>query len=340
MTQVVLADAKRAGRTAPALIAADVGGTHARLAWVDTTAGSLTLRDYRCYNCADHAGLSAIIAAFCRETGAKGPIAATVAIAGLMVGDSLVHANMPWPVSRQAVRAEAGLQKLAFINDFEALAWAVPGLAAGEGVSVGCPEPAPADPAAPVLVIGPGTGLGVAFYLPATADQPARVLASEGGHAALSAVTARELAVLGELLHRWPHVDVERALSGPGLRNLYQALCALDGQTPQLSEPAAITAAALSGQSAPAREALAMFCSLLGSYCGDLALISGARRVVLAGGIPAQISDFLLASDFRARFVNKGVMGKVLESVPVQLVEHGQLALLGAAQWFLQRPAS
>ncbi|HEY0505833.1 MAG TPA: glucokinase, partial [Lysobacter sp.] len=166
---------------------------------------------------------------------------------------------------------------------------------------------------------------------------PLRVLASEAGHASLAVGTPREIALLTRLLQRWPHVDNERVLSGPGLVNTYTALCELDGVTPKLDTPEAIAAAAQAGSDPQARESLQLFCSLLGSLAGDLAVTFGADAVYLAGGIPAQIRPFLLESDFAGRFRNKGVLGEVLARVPVWLVDHGQLGLVGAAAWYYER---
>src|SRR5690606_30979877 len=207
-----------------------------------------------------------------------------------------------------------------------ALAFAVPHVDPSQATLV-CGEPA-ATADAPVLVLGPGTGLGAALYLP---GEPPRVLPSEAGHAALAVGTARELDVLRHLLGRWPHVDVARVLSGPGLVNTYEALCALDQVVPGRHAPAAVSDAARSGRDPRAVEALSIFCALLGSFAGDLALAFGAGQVYLAGGIPARIAPFLQGSDFGARFCNKGVLAGHLARTPVWLVDHGRLGLQGAA---------
>ncbi|MCF7220292.1 glucokinase [Marilutibacter chinensis] len=315
------------------LIAADVGGTHARVARVEPVAVPATVRlaDYRRYDCADFPDLAAILRTFVDEAGIGPQADATVAIAGLLVGDTLVHANLPWSVSVSATVAAAGLNSLRLINDFEAMAWAVPSIDLGRARLVSGPdrttEPGPA------LVIGPGTGFGASVRVP---GRPPLVVPTEAGHAALSVRSAHELEVLAVFMRRWSHVGNERMLSGPGLLNTYQALCGIDGVAARLQEPAAITAAAQQGCDPQAVEALSMFCNVLGSVAGDLALTFGAKAVYLAGGIPAQIADFLLASDFAARFVDKGVMGEVLRRVPVHLVEHGQLGLQGAASWYME----
>lgn len=325
-------DALRALRPGQRFIAADVGGTHARVGVVRMTAeGRVAIDDFHLYACAGYASLAAILRDFIARS--EAPAAhAVVAIAGRLDGDVLVNANLPWPVSVAHTRREAGLGELALMNDFEAVACAMPYIEPHTMTRVCGPERAAPGAA---VVLGPGTGLGAALRLP---GPPAQVLASEAGHAALAVGTARELAVLQQLQQRWPHVDNERILSGPGLVNTYQALCALDGVPPTLDTPSAISAAAQAEAGDPlAAETLRIFCGLLGSLAGDLALTFGASAVYLAGGIPAQIRPQLLDGVFAARFVNKGVLAPVLAQVPVWLVDHGQLGLVGAAAWYQQR---
>ena len=323
----------RPAATPRPLIAADVGGTHARVALVEPIAvpSSLRLAHYRHYACADYPDLAAVLRAYIDETGIQARPDAAVAIAGLLVGDTLVHANLPWSVSVSGTVAGAGLHGLRLINDFEAMAWAVPSIDLAAAHLVSGPDVTTAP--GPALVIGPGTGFGAAVRVP---GRPPLVVPTEAGHAALSVRTPRELAVLGVFLQRWSHVGNERLLSGPGLLNAYQALCVLDGVDPRLASPAAVTRAAQQGDDPQAVEAVTMFCNVLGSVAGDLALTFGANAVYLAGGIPPLITDLLMASDFAARFVDKGVMAEVLRRVPVHLVEHGQLGLQGAASWYME----
>jgi glucokinase len=187
----------------------------------------------------------------------------------------------------------------------------------------------------PVLVMGPGTGLGSAVLLPGKPH--ATVLATEAGQIALAPGNEREIEILRYLARDRAYVSFEHALSGPGLLNLYRALCALQKQTPVLTQPAQVTQAALERSDAISVEALDVFCGLLGSFVGDLCLLYGARGgVFLAGGILPQIRDVLLTSSFRQRFFNKGVMRAFLQQVPVRLMEHGQHGVIGAAGLFLE----
>ena len=310
-----------------AQIVADVGGTFARLAWSHGGPHAPRIEGFRRYRCAHYPSLAAIIADFA----ASGPhpgAGAVVAIAGLLRGDTLVNANLPWPVALEATQREAGLRSLQLINDFEAVALAIPHVRADALAPLhGSADPATAWPA---LVLGPGTGLGAALRF---ADGARPVLASEVGHSALSAGTALELDVLRLLLQRWDHVDNERILSGTGMLNLYQCLCELRGAPTRWDDTEALLSAAHRGDDPLASETVDVFCGWLGSFVGDLAIAFGARAVYLAGGVSAHIAPFLPDSPFVARFLNKGVLASVLQQVPVWRVEHGELGVLGAAAW-------
>ncbi|OOG61947.1 glucokinase [Rhodanobacter sp. B04] len=323
-------------------LAADVGGTHARIGLV---AGSvdgrrpISVLHYHRYSCADWSGLAAMLQDFVGQL-AGTPHAAmrgnlrhcAIACAGYVLDDAIVNENLPWPVSIHEIREGLGIQKLAVINDFEAVAYATQFIGAAETRSIiDATQPAANGP---VLVMGPGTGLGSAVLLPG--KPRAQVLATEAGQVSLAPGTEREIEILRVLGRGRPYVSFEDALSGPGLLKLYGALCELRACPARLLTPAEITGAALAGNDAAAVEALQVFCGLLGSFVGDLVLLYGARGgVYLAGGILPQIQPFLQASTFTARFFNKGVMRAYLQQVPVRLIEHGQLGVMGAAGWFL-----
>lgn len=328
----------RASRApAPGVLAADVGGTHARVAWVCRDAGGhLRSQGLARYACREYPGLGAILAAHLQALSRAGivqePAAAVVAIAGVADGDRWHNANLPWPVSCPDVRAEAGLASLALVNDFVALARGIDQLdpTALHPLVVSEAKSAPRWPA---LVIGPGTGLGAALRLSADA---APVLASEAGQAALAAGNALELQVLARLLERRTHVANECVLSGPGLVTLYRCLCAIGQVSATCAQPAEVVAAAAAGD-ALAVQAVQVFCEWLGSLVGDLAVTFHARSVYLAGGVAGHLGRWLDEGGFARRFLNKGVLAPVLRQVPVWRVEHGDLAVLGAAAIGLDR---
>ena len=313
------------------LLAADVGGTHARIGLVSRRpdgASPVTVLHYQRYVCAEWPSLAAVLQHFVAYLDISAPIEQCVlASAGYVLGDAIVNDNLAWPVSISELRDSLSIERLAVLNDFEAVAYATQFLTEADTLPViesGAPRRL-----GPVLVMGPGTGLGSAVLLPG--EPRATVLATEAGQIALAPGDEREIEVLRLLAREREHVAFEHVLSGPGLRNLYRALGTLRGTAAALEEPDAITAAALARSDATAVETLEVFCGLLGSFAGDLALLYGARKVFLAGGILPQIRALLLESRFRERFFNKGVMRPFLQQVPVRLMEHGQHGVIGAA---------
>lgn len=330
-------DAVAGSPPASTIIGADVGGTYARLGWTRLQPdGSVSVNGFRKYACAEHPSLAAILRDYAdwlaRETDAP-PIAhAVVAIAGVMDGDNLLNTNLAWPVSLAATQRDSGLQSLELINDFVAVAQAM-AHAEADALHLICGEPERVA-AGPAVVLGPGTGLGVAVYLPGGTPS---VLASEAGHAALAGSNALEHDVLRLLSQRYEHIDNERVLSGPGLITLYTALCELRGSTPRWQSPAELVDAARSGSDALAAQSVDVFCAWLGSLAGDLALTFGARAVYLTGGITGHLSGPLHAGGFQQRFLAKGRLSAALKHVPVWRVEHGELGVLGALAWHVDK---
>ena len=182
---------------------------------------------------------------------------------------------------------------------------------------------------APLAVLGPGSGLGVSGLIPSPGGGWSP-LAGEGGHVSLAPADDRESEVLARMRRRFGPVSAERALSGPGLVNLYHAVCELEGRDPAPLPPAEVTGAALAGSCPLCREALELFAAFLGAVAGDLALTLGARGgVYLAGGIAPRLGDFLEDSAFRRRFVEKGPQRGYLAPVPTFLITHPLPAFLG-----------
>lgn len=319
----------------PPFLAADVGGTHVRVARVQASADPahpVELLEYRKFRNADYPGLSAILSAFIAD--GERPAHCVVATAGYAREDgTVITANVPWPLSARQIERDLGLEAVYIVNDFEAVAYAAAQVDASGVLQLTGPATAPRGP---TLVVGPGTGLGAALWIPTA--HGAVVLATEAGQPTLAVSTELEMAIVRQMQREHAHVSVEHALSGPGLMNLYRAVCAIEGQPAVLATPDAITAAAVSNQDVLARQSLEVFCGLLGSTIGDMALQYGAHGgVYLAGGILPQIREFLLNSTFVARYLNKGPMREALERIPVKVVEHGQLGVIGAASWYLGR---
>ena len=331
MTQTV-ATAPASGSSFDAqFIASDIGGTHARVALVRFAPdGKLAVLHYSEYVCAEYPDLATILRTFVDTVGAKEATRASIAIAGLVDGDALINPNLPWKVSISQTRRAVNLKDLAIINDFEALAHAVPHIDVSAAYLL-TGKPADAGKVSS-LVLGPGTGFGAALRIPT--KPRATVIPTEAGHASFSPGNDLEIDILRELFKRWSHVDRERVLSGPGLLNVFECVCDLHGVHAMLKTPAEVTNAALANANPQAVTALNVFCNQLGSVIGDLVLSYNAQAVFLAGGIPSRIRSFLPTSNFVARYLNKGALREALENVPVWLVEHGQLGLIGAAAWY------
>jgi glucokinase len=322
--------------SATALIAADVGGTHARIARLEAgfAGRDFAIVEYRKYSCADHPSLAAIIDAFRRDAGARDVDRIALAVAGYVIDDAIVNVNLPWPVSISGLRDALGIGELGIVNDFEAVAHAIGHV--DEASATLLSGPARTSSRGPVLVVGPGTGLGAAVRIP-DGDR-AVILATEAGQATLAAENDLEFAILGELRKQNPRVQVEHVLSGTGLVNLHRAIATLRGISAPSRAPAEITAAALAKSDALAVETANVFCGWLGGVLGDLALTYGAEGgIYIAGGVLPQMKDLVARSAFVARFLDKGVMRDVLARTPVRLVEHSELGVIGAASWYFGR---
>ncbi len=315
-------------------LATDIGGTHARLALVRARGdGGIEIVDQHKYLCADFPGLAPILADFLAGRGAVDD--AAIGCAGMRRGDTIISLNLPWPVSLPEVRA-LGIARACAVNDFVAVAYATQCMGPEDGVAL-MPGTPSAEPG-PVLVVGPGTGFGAALRVPV--GDGWKVLPSEAGQVSLAPGTARERQVLARLQGDAGYVSVEQAVSGPGLLRLYRTLCAIEGVVTRCATPAEVADAAGVGSDPQAVEAVALFCAQFGSLLADTVLVTGATRVFVAGGIVTKIQGLLERSDFAARFLHKGEMRRVLERVPVRLIDHPHKGVIGAASWYLQQRAA
>jgi len=327
--------AHAAGGQSTAFIAADIGGTSARIGLVRDGLDGVQVLAYQSYPCAGHASLEELLREFI-QTHVSVPVGACVLGCPGRVDDDGVLLNnyLPWPVSRDALRSALGIDDLWLINDFEALAYAAKHLDPKNARLLTPPRDHVARGAQ--VVVGPGTGLGSAVLM--NGSGLGGVLATEAGQIALAPGNPLEAEMLAVLAGASSYVSYDRVLSGPGLLNLYGALCTLRGAEPVLETPESLTATALADSDPLARQALEVFCALLGSFTGDLAMLYGATGGVwLAGGFLSKIHDFLVRSDFIARFLNKGLMREFLENIPIRLIEHGQLGVVGSATWYVER---
>ncbi|MCB1748143.1 MAG: glucokinase [Gammaproteobacteria bacterium] len=302
-----------------AALVGDIGGTNTRLA----LAVDGTYRGVARYRNAEVADLESCLADYLdREALDAGALELVLAVAGPVDGDTVELTNLDWTLSGARLGRRFRFRAVRFLNDFAALAWAVPCLGPAERVALGGGE---AVAGAPALILGPGTGFGASLWLP-----PDRAIATEGGHALLAGVSEAEIALLARLRERLGPVSYEQVLSGPGLVNLYRAL---GGEIDAASDAAAVAARAEAGD-AVAGEAFAHFFAFLGLAARNLALATGARGgVYLAGGILPRYPERLAASRFRERFETPAPLGDYLPRLPTWLVTHPEAALLGLAAW-------
>ena len=312
-----------------ARLLADVGGTNARFAWQADAGAPVT--DVQVLPGADFPTLQAAVNAYLAGLGRGRPAMAAIAIANPITGDEVRMTNHHWAFSQAAVKAEFGLTHLRLLNDFTALALALPDLPASElrQVGGGAGEPGKAKG-----LLGAGTGLGVSGLVPDGAGGWVP-LEGEGGHVTLPAASVRERLVADGLARRHGRASAERLCSGQGLVDAFTLLCEADGVALSgLDSAAAVLEAAVQNRQPQALEALNMLCAVLGSVAGNLALTLGARGgVYIGGGIVPRLGGWFDTSPFRERFEAKGRFQGYLKDVPVWVITSSQSpALLGAAR--------
>jgi glucokinase len=314
--------AVRAGRAGLRLLA-NIGPTHVRFA-LDRGAGALAAPT--AFDCVDFAGAAAAIEHYlARAGGGVRPRDMAIAVASPVTGDLVEMTNSDWRFCVSELRARLGLDRLEVLNDFAALALALPRLGSGDRYAVGGGT---AIRGMPMAVFGPGTGLGVAGLVPSAAGYVP--LATEAGHVTMAPVNERESLVLDRIRGRFGHASAERVLSGPGLANLYQALAEIEGTAAEDLTPREVSQRALAGRCERCGEALDTFFAMLGTFAGNLALTLGAGGgLYIAGGIIPQLLAPLAASRFRARFEDKGRFRDYLAAIPTFVVTHEAPTLVG-----------
>ncbi|GMV58059.1 MAG: hypothetical protein AMXMBFR72_11710 [Betaproteobacteria bacterium] len=256
------------------------------------------------------------------------PARAAFALAGAIGEGDVRLTNHPWVFSRDELRRAFGFERLLLLNDFEALALALPRLEPNDCRVPFGPKPAPATDQ-PMAVVGPGTGLGVAGvvrhrkrWIP---------VPGEGGHATLCATTAFEADVLSVARAEFGHVSAEQLLSGSGLPALHRAVAIVRGSPAAANTAEQVTALADSGDEI-ARVTIGTFFDLLGAFAGNVALTFGARGgVYVGGGIVPKLEARFAASGFRSRFEGKGRLAPYLEAIPTPVITSTDVALLGAS---------
>jgi len=308
----------------------DIGATNARFALVHPNGSTTPARIYALND--DPSVSDAIEKYLAEELPPAKPRQAVLAVASPITGDQVTLTNHAWTFSIEGLRRHIGLERLRVINDFAANALAIPHLGESDRIQIGVGTPV-SD--APIALIGPGTGLGVSALVPTAAG--AVPIPGEGGHTTMPPANAQESAVLDIMRKRYDHVSAERVLSGPGLVNLYNTLCELSAVPAAAFAPAQITSRRIWDEDPRAREATAMFCAMLGTVAGNLALTLGARGgIYIAGGIVPKLDRFFAQSEFRARFESKGRLRGYLATIPTYVIIRPLPALLGTTSLLKQ----
>jgi glucokinase len=314
------------------IVAGDIGGTHARFCLATLQAGRVqALGTPITLLAREHASLGSAWESFCATLDQPVPRFAALALACPIIGETLQLTNNPWVIRPAALATELAVERVMLINDFAAVAHAVAQLP-DEQFTPLCGPAGPLPAQGVLSIIGPGTGLGVAQLWRDAAG--AKVVACEGGHMDFAPLDALEDAILRLLRLRYTRVSVERIVSGPGLKNIFEALAEIEGRPVHIRDDKELWAAAIAGEDTLATAALARFCACLGAAAGDFALAQGAAGVVIAGGILPRIIHKLPDTGFASRFVAKGRFERMMSAIPVRALSHPHPGLWGAAAAF------
>ena len=310
------------------LVVADIGGTNARFGLVDSE-GSVA--DVEVLPCADFSGLAD---AFNTYVGRRQQSVARLALAVACPVDSeqISFTNNHWSFLKSSVASDLGLQQVLLVNDFAAQSLAVAFSHADSYRYLQCPETDTEKK--PTVVIGPGTGLGVGALV---RDQQGQliILEGEGGHVTVSPMMLSEKTVVNELERRFSHVSAERLISGPGLLNIYTALCSIHGASPATAEPRGV--ADLADKDPLAQESLNLFARFFGTVAANACLTIGAGRVVIAGGVVPRLAEKFNESAFLEGFRDKGRVSEILKNTCIKLQLNPEAALVGLAGAFSVR---
>jgi glucokinase len=308
------------------ILIGDIGGPNARFAiLVDAHSEPKAFPNVAT---ADFATIDEAIQTSVLDKTSLQPRSAILAVAGPVDGDEIDLTNCPWVVRPKQMIAELGFNEVVVVNDFAAQALAVASLDESHRHQIGKGR---IEPHASRIVLGPGTGLGVAGLV--YAQRRWIPVPGEGGHIDMGPRSKRDFEIFPHLEQIDGRISAEQLLCGRGIVNIYRAICAADGRDASLSTPADITTAGLAGEE-PAAETLRLFATYLGRCAGDLALIFMAQGgVYLAGGISQKVIKALEAPEFRAAFEDKAPHQGLLSAMPTFVMTHPLAALSGLAAY-------
>jgi glucokinase len=311
------------------LVAADIGGTHARFAIAHIEDGLvLELGEALTINTADYPGLVEAWRTFANHLRRPLPRAAALAFAYPVENDLPRLTNMPWTIDAQTLPEALGIAQYVILNDFSAIAHATATLDPSHFAHIAGPDVA-LPTSGVISIVGPGTGLGVGLVI--RGEGQYQVIASEGGNMDFSPQDDLDDRLMAALRRRHRHVSAERLVSGPALRDIYAVIA--EAEAPY-GDDRDLWQAALEGNDPAAAAALERFCLCLGAFSGNIALAHGATALVLAGGLGLRLREYLPVSGFAERLAAKGEYRSILEQLPVKLIVHTEPGLYGAAAAF------
>ena len=312
-----------------ATIVGDVGGTNVRLALAHKNSkGHIDLSHIGVRPVEQFRSLELALADWLKDVDGR-PKSGVFALAGVTGADEVRFTNSDWVVSASKVKAEFGMDNVMLVNDFAAQAMAVPATPSSELIVV---NKADAKEGAPIVVLGPGTGLGMAGLL--RVENSWKVLPTEGGHQAFAPRSDIEREILSVLSRAFEAVSYEHVLSGPGLLRIYKCLGAIRNELTPFETPPEVGEAAANLTSPLAVEAAKTLALILATFCGNAILGMGAQGgCVIAGGVAEQLSQFIMTNDFIERLRNVGPMTNYVRDTPVYRNNDKYAALKGAAMF-------
>lgn len=312
-------------------LVADIGGTNARFAQVES--GGSGYRNDRTLQCKDFPGVAQAIFEYLDQFDISSPGSICLAVAGPVNDGEVKMTNNHWVISSRELENDFPGSRILLINDFTAVASAIPCLGETDFLTIGAPPVRSADKEDfRVAVLGPGTGLGIAGlwkqgkrFVPIT---------SEAGHMGFAPETEQQDRLLSVLRKRWLRVSIERLLSGGGIENIHWAVNKMEA-APEVSLCAEeIFQQAMSDEQSNGYKAVQLFFEILGQTAGDIALAYGASDgIYIAGGMVKRYIDLLKRSNFRQAFEDKGRYRALMQTIPTVLITHPQPGLLGAARY-------
>jgi glucokinase len=225
------------------ILAGDIGGTKTNVALFEPDAQKLGAPiNQKSFPSKQYDSLDAIVGEYIAANPADVKFSC-FGIAGPVVGRRVETPNLAWVVDSEKLAGTIGVERVDLINDLEATAYGIEGLQTQQLFTLN--EGASSQPGHRALIAA-GTGLGMAGIF--WDGRTYRPIASEGGHADFAPSDDIEIDLLRYLTEKFNgHVSYERALSGPGLYNIYSFL----RDTKRAEEPDWLAAEIASGDKPP-----------------------------------------------------------------------------------------